>query len=75
MFEAEDAAVALGSGGLAEKGELAVGDGEAAAAHDGALVPLDHGDFLAPFAAAEVAEDVGHLDVERVGAGLSHWTV
>lgn len=72
VFEAHGALGPFGGvAGLAQHDE-AVGEGEAVAADDGALVALDDGEVIGPFAAAEVAEDVGLLDVIGVGAGAVH---
>jgi hypothetical protein len=63
--------VGRGVAGLVEHDE-AVGEGEAVAADDAALVAFDDGKVVGPFAMAEVAEDVGHLDVVGVGFGFTH---
>ena len=35
-------------------------------------MPFKHGNIFRPLASAEVAQDIGHLDVVLIGAGLSH---
>ena len=52
--------------------DVGVGDGEAPAADERALMAFDHGECAIPLATAEVAEEVGDLHVFGIGAGFLH---
>ncbi len=71
-LEAHGAAVAGRGIVAAFDGHAAERSGQAVAADAASVVPFDEGAVERPLAAAEVAEDVGHLDVVGVGALAAH---
>lgn len=72
ILKARGALVTVGAGVDFVDDDIGIGDGQAFAADAAAAVAFDHGEIIGPFAVAEIAQHIGHLDVGLICAGLSH---